>query len=275
MKPLEPRSVFVSGASRGLGRAFAEYWLSRGADVWGTARNADALVDLAKHPAFRPVIFDLRDREGVLAAFTQAEKAAGGFDLVVNNAGYGLFGELTAIEAAQWEDQLTSMLTHLMVLVRRQVQLLKDRGRNSCLVNVSSLAVEFPLPFMSGYNVVKAGLSALSESLLMELDGTSVRVVDFRPGDYRTDFNRAMRPVNEESDDSSHLRRAWMALEQNIENAPLPERAAADLHRALAMGRQGIVRSGGAFQAVVAPFLLKIAPERLARAVRWRYFGLQ
>jgi short-subunit dehydrogenase len=265
-------NAFVTGAGSGLGRAFAEMLLSEGVRVWGTSRES-ARLDFAS-PLFQPVVLDLADADAAAAAFGAAEgRAGGGFDLVVNNAGYGVFGEFQAVPSAAWEAQIEAMLVTTLRLTHLAYSGMRRRGRG-CLVNVSSLAAEFPLPFMSAYNVAKAGLSALSESLLFETMGTAVRVVDFRPGDYRTAFNQAMQtqPCSEES-----LRRTgpvWRVLEANLAAGPGPAAAAADLRRALRRRRRGTVRSGSFFQARLSPFLARLIPASAVRAGAARYFGL-
>jgi len=265
------RTAFVSGASDGLGQAFAALLLDEGVRVWGTARDP-ARLRLPLHP----VGLDLADSSAALAAFERAAGEAGGFDLVVNNAGYGVFGGFAHREAADWRAQLDAMLGTTLRLSHAALRAMSARGRG-CLVNVSSLAVEFPLPFMSGYNAAKAGLSALSESLIFETRGTGVTVIDFRPGDYRTSFNRSMRPVPATAPlphaTESVQARAWVALEAGLNGAPPPGRAAADLRRALLRDRSGTVRSGSFFQARLAPLLVRLAPASVRRAVLARFFG--
>jgi short-subunit dehydrogenase len=277
--PMRQGAVFVSGASSGLGRSIAELWLKNGYSVWGTARQRERLVELADNSNFHSVEMDLRDRAGMLEAFSTAERDAGGFSVVVNNAGFGIYGELSEISAEVWSDQVTSMLTNLMVLIRDQVSALRVRRQAATLVNVSSLAVEFPMPYMSGYNVAKAGLSALSESLVLELKATKIRVIDFRPGDFRTQFNAAMSPdmdpVTSAHGGDDDLKQAWEVVQKNLAEAPSPEVAAQDLWTAVAHGRQGIVRTGGWFQARLAPILHRLVPQGIARTVRWRYFGIR
>jgi short-subunit dehydrogenase len=166
------------------------------------------------------------------------------------------------------------MLGTTMRLTHAALRGMRTRSRG-CIVNVSSLAVEFPLPFMVGYNVAKAGLSAFSESLIVESRGSGIRVIDFRPGDFRTDFNQAMQSASPAtSTRNTPEARAWFALEKNMNAAPLPIRAAADLHRALVRQRSGTVRSGSFFQARLAPFGARLLPAGIRRRLAAGYFGL-
>jgi short-subunit dehydrogenase len=270
-------TAFVTGASGGLGRAFAAMLLTEGVRVWGTARDPARLAGLvAQHPGrFEAVALDLADGAAAERAFGEAGRAAGGFDLVINNAGFGRFGAFDDTEFAVWQAQVDAMLAATMRLAHAAVRGLRARDRG-CLVNVSSLAVEFPLPFMSGYNAVKAGLSAFSESLIIETRGANFAVIDFRPGDYRTAFNHAMHTsVSAQPTADARRARAWRALESHLAAAPPPGRAAADLRRALLRRRSGTVRSGSFFQARLAPLFARLAPDAWRRFVAARYFGLR
>jgi short-subunit dehydrogenase len=266
--------AFVTGASGGLGLAFARMLLNEGIRVTGTARDPARLAAIAKNPLFTPLALDLADPVAAESAFSRAAEAAGGqgFDLVVNNAGYGLYAPFAQADFAVWQAQLDGMLTTTARLSHAAVRRMLA-ARRGCLVNVSSLAVEFPLPFMSGYNMAKAGLSALSESLIFETRGTGVTVIDFRPGDYRTSFNQAMQPTALRSGDDPRLAPVWRSLEEHLATAPLPVAAARDLRRALRRGRSGVVRSGSFFQARVAPLFARLVPTGLRRAIIARYQG--
>lgn len=270
-------TAFVTGASAGLGRAFVEMLLAENVRVWGTARDAARLTDLASRwpTQFTPVILDLSEPEAAEASFRRAKKSAGGaFDLLINNAGYGVFGVFDETPSDVWSKQIAAMLSSTLRLTHDALHAMKARNRG-CLVNVSSLAVEFPLPYMSGYNVAKAGLTALSESLIIETRGTNLTVIDFRPGDYRTDFNLAMQSASPAaSAPPSVAAKAWHVLEDNLRSAPAPTRAAADLRRALLRPRSGTVRSGAFFQARFASFFAPFLPAAWRRSLAARYFGL-
>jgi len=270
------RTAFLTGASTGLGLAFTEMLLAEGVEVWGTSRNPSRL---AARPRFHPVALELGDGSGAEEAFLQAEKAAGGFDLVVNNAGFGVFGEFVRTDFSVWQAQLEIMLVNTGRLSHLALPGMLGRRRGA-LVNVSSLAVQFPLPYQAAYNMAKAGLSALNESLMYELRGTGVAVIDFQPADFRTDFEPSViRPPQAEppdgaADTAARPDRAWRAFAQMMRSAPPPARAAAALRRALHRGRSGTVRTGAFFQATVAPCLARLAPLALKRRVQARYFGL-
>jgi len=269
------RTAFVTGASTGLGRAFAEMLLADGVRVWGTARETGRLAALAALPGFTPVALDLRDGARAEAVFLAAAEAAGGFDLVINNAGYGAFGDFAATDFAVWQEQLEVMLINTARLAHAALRGLRARptGRpGGALVNISSLAAEFPLPFQSAYNMAKAGLTALNESLMIELAGTDHVILDVRPGDYRTDFEGSVRRLPGAA--SPRLERAWAAFGRMMRSGPAPAQAAAALRRALLRHRSGTVRIGRTFQAVVAPLLARLGSLRLRRRIQAGYFDV-
>ncbi len=267
------RTAFVTGASTGLGLAFSHMLLKEGVQVWGTARDPGRLPACA---GFHPVRLELSDGERAEAAFREAERAAGGFDLVINNAGFGVFGAFAPTEFETWEEQFRVMLVNTARLAHLGLRGLLVRQRGA-LVNVSSIAGEFSLPYQPVYNAVKAGLSALSESLMYEVKGTGVIVIDFRPGDYRTDFEGSVRRPDQPGLDplnAGRMARAWTAFEQMMRSGPPPVHAAESLKRALQAGRSRTVRTGRPFQAVVAPLLARFGSLGLKRRIQEGYFGL-
>ena len=267
------RTAFVTGASTGLGRAFTAMLLADGVRVWGTSRDVARLDHFSAVPAhadlFTAVSLDLRNGAHAEAVFHASEAEAGGFDLVVNNAGYGVFAEFAAVEFPVWQTQLEVMLVNTARLSHAALRGFLARNRGA-LVNVSSLAAEFPLPFQSAYNIAKAGLTALNESLLLETSGTGVIVLDVRPGDYRTDFEGSvLRPLTNESPRQT---RAWAAFAAMMKSGPAPAHAAVALRRALLRQRSGTVRTGRFFQAVVAPFLARFGSLAFKRRLQAKYF---
>jgi short-subunit dehydrogenase len=267
------RTAFITGAGTGLGLAFAEMLLAEGVAVWGTSRNP---ARLPVRTGFHGVQMELGDGAAAEKAFKDAEQAAGGFDLVINNAGFGAFGSFAHTDFAVWEEQLRVMLVNTARLSHVALRGMLARRRGA-LVNISSIAGEFSLPYQSAYNATKAGLSALNESLMYEVKGTGVIIIDFRPGDYRTDFEGSVRRPDQTGVDplqASRMGRVWQGFTAMMESGPAPAGAAADLRRALVRGRSGTVRTGRFFQAVAGPFLARFGTLALKRRIQEKYFGL-
>ena len=267
------RTAFVTGASTGLGLAFAEMLLAEGVRVWGTSRDPARLDRLAQaHPgAFTAVALDLRDAAAAVRIFEEQARIAGGFDLVINNAGYGVFGQFAATDFHHWREQIEVMLLNTAHLSHAALRGLLARNRGA-LVNISSLAAEFPLPFQSAYNIAKAGLTALNESLMMETAGTGVVILDVRPGDYRTNFETSVRRPPGAT--TAPMARAWAAFAAMMQTGPDPAHAAAALRRALLRNRSGTVRTGRFFQAVLGPLAARLGSLPLRRRLQARYFDI-
>ena len=247
--------------------------LRDGVRVWGTSRDAVRLDSLAaRYPTLlTPVSLDLRNGAHAEAVFREADAEAGGFDLVINNAGYGAFAPFAAADFSVWQQQLEVMLLNTARLSHAALHGMLARNRGA-LVNISSLAAEFPLPFQSAYNIAKSGLSALNESLMLEVSGTGVVILDVRPGDYRTDFEGSvLRPAVEPTPRAS---RAGAAFEAMMRSGPAPAGAATALRRALLKNRSGTVRTGRFFQAVIAPFLARFGSLALRRRIQARYYDV-
>lgn len=267
------RTAFVTGASTGLGQAFAEMLLAAGVEVWGTSRDPKRL---AAKDRFHPVALELGDGAAAERIFLEAERTAGGFDVVINNAGFGAFGALARTDFAVWEEQLRVMLVNTVRLNQVALRGMLARNRGA-IVNVSSIAGEFALPYQAIYNTTKAGLSALSESLMYEVKGTGVVIIDFRPGDYQTDFEASVRyPAQTAADATTagRMARVRAAFERMMRTGPAPAHAAASLRAALERGRSGTVRTGRPFQAVIGPLLARFGSLSLKRKIQEKYFDL-
>ncbi|WP_438479581.1 SDR family NAD(P)-dependent oxidoreductase [Oleiharenicola lentus] len=268
------RTAFITGASTGLGKAFVDMLLLEGVEVWGTSRDAKRLPVRAN---FHPVTLELGDGDRAEKEFLSAEKDAGGFDIVINNAGFGAFGAFAHTEFAVWEEQMRVMLINTARLSHVALRQMLPRGRGA-LVNISSIAGEFGMPYQAAYNTVKAGLSMLNESLMYELKDTGVIVIDFRPGDYRTDFEASVRLPKQsaalDANNKTRMARVWAGFVQLMQSGPSADHAAASLKNALLRGKSGTVRTGRFFQAVIGPFLARFGSLAVRRRAQEKYFGL-
>ncbi|MEX0325640.1 MAG: SDR family NAD(P)-dependent oxidoreductase [Puniceicoccaceae bacterium] len=259
--------ALVTGASSGIGQAIANALKAEGITVYGTTRQPDRPgLDQSIHW----LAFDGSTRAGIKAFIAANGDLLNKIDLIINNAGSSCFGKASEIPAEVLEAQQTLLLAAPVKLTRAVLGGMQNRGHGA-VVNVSSLAALFPIPYMEGYSSCKAALSSYSRGLMLQLKGSGVSIVDFQPGDYRTAFNEQITRYGELSPRQESV---WERLEANIAAAPSPEQAARDVLRALRKGRSCTVKSGGFFQRKVAPFGLRILPQGLVMALTRRYFNL-
>lgn len=264
------KTALVTGASSGLGAAFADMLLNEGVSVWGTSRNP---TEMKPREGFYPVRLELSDPVSIDEAWASIEEISGGIDLLVNNAGSGHFGPFADVSANDWVEQVEIFLLGPVSLARKALAGMVSKGRG-CMVFVTSMSVEFPIPFMSGYDAGKAGLSSFADSFGLEVGKSGVSIIDFRPGDFQTKFNQAMNVDKPAIEPDSPAVSTWDRIERLMQVAPGAEIAARDLRRALIRGRSGVVRSGSFFQARMAPILNRLVPEVLSCWARRKYFRL-
>lgn len=255
------RNIFLTGASAGLGLEMAKLLCAKGHQVWGTARSTARLPSLAN---MHPVQMDLLNSAEIAAAFQTAEAESGGIDVLINNAGNGIFGPLESLPVQDLRDQFQVLVLGQIELIQAALPFLRKR-ENAIILNITSLAVDFPMPFMATYSAGKAAFAQYSSCLRLELAGTSVRCVDLRPGDFNTTFHQATQrtesPINAAYE--PNLGAAWKAVDHNMNHAPHPVMVAKAVTKIVAQkDPPPVVAVGDFFQARVAPFLSKLAPSR-------------
>lgn len=262
------KHAIVTGCSRGLGEAFARMLIAEGVEVWGTARDPDSIF---VHDRMHPCALDLGDDLSIANFLTHILERCPSVDLLINNAGYGVFSPFETFPVNAMTHQINVLLTGPIRLCRAFYPGMKKRGQGT-IVNVASLAAEFPLPMMPLYNASKAGLSRFTRTLEIESSGSGVTVIDFQPGDYRTGFNDAVTQDRATTDPAQQ--QAWAALEKHLQAAPAPEHAAQVLRRALLRRRSGVVSSGSVFQARIAPLAARCVSWRIVCGMIRRYYGI-
>jgi NAD(P)-dependent dehydrogenase (short-subunit alcohol dehydrogenase family) len=236
--PIDPGRVWlITGASSGLGRALAAAVLERGERAVATARDRDSVAELEQHYPGRAIAasLDVTDAEQARAAFAAAIAAFGRVDVVVNNAGYGLFGALEELGDDELRRQFETNVFGALNVTRAALPHLRDqRGRH--IVQISSLEGVAPLlAGESAYAASKFAVEGLSEALAKEVEHLGVRVTIVEPGPVRTDFaaGAVARPPSSDDYEPS-VGEALRLFEQLAGNQPNdPARVAAAIVEAV------------------------------------------
>lgn len=255
--------ALVTGASTGIGNAFARALAARDHDLVLVARDSGRLAALAaelgdRHgTACEVLAADLVDADALARVEARLEDRSRPVELLVNNAGLGTQGRFWE-GPRDAEDRVVQLNVRAVLrLAHAALAPMVERGRGG-VINVSSIAGVAPVPGTATYSASKAFVTYLSEALHEELRGTGVRVMALAPGFVRTEF---------------HRRNDWDKVEWPIlwmQPGPVVERALADFERGLAVSSPGwIYRVVGAL-GPVTPHLVtrRIAATFVRRRAR-------
>jgi short-subunit dehydrogenase len=273
MATSEPRKVFLTGASSGIGLETARLLTQNGLEVWGTSRDLSRLPQL---PHFHPVRMDLTDLDSIRKGFAIALQEAGVFDVLINNAGDGAFGPLETMPAEMVREQFQVLVDAPLELIQLALPKMREQG-SGVILNVTSLAAQFPIPFMAPYSAAKSALSLFTQGLRVELSNTSLRVVEIRPGDINTLFHERTKKVSfvASLDEQRRMNAVWNTQIRNMNAAPKSQRVAAVILRAItASNPPPVLIVGGFFQARVTPLAARLLPIRLLEWALQRYYRL-
>ncbi|KRG43162.1 oxidoreductase [Stenotrophomonas panacihumi] len=189
---------FITGSSRGLGRALAEAVLQAGHSLVATARDPAQLADLAERygGAVRTVALDVTDEAAAQRAVHAAAEAFGGIDVLVNNAGYGNVDSVEDTPLADFRQQIETNLFGTIIMTKAVIPLMRAQ-RSGHLVQLSSVGGRIGAPGRAPYSAAKWGVEGFSESLALEMALIGVHVTIVEPGGFRTDFAGASTELRE------------------------------------------------------------------------------
>ncbi len=194
MADATPKTIVITGASSGIGKAAARLFVDKGWNVVATMRSPAAEKDLKESARLKLLPLDVQDPEGPKAAVAEAIKAYGRIDAWLNNAGYGAFGPVEAGTREQIERQFDVNVFGLIACVQAIAPHFREQ-RAGVLINVSSIGGIMTVPAYAVYNSTKFAVEGLSEGLWYELGTFGIRVKVIEPGAIKTDFGGRSQDV--------------------------------------------------------------------------------
>ena len=184
----ETKTVLVTGASSGIGRAVVERFGQEGWQVAATMRSPDKIAPFDV-PSEQLLLarLDVTEQASIDAAVAATRERFGQIDAIVNNAGYWLLGPFEVLSEEQIGRQLDTNLLGVMNVCRAVLPHFRER-RTGTIINVASMAGRMTFPYMSLYHATKWALQGFSESLAFELAPRGIAVKIVEPGPIKTDF---------------------------------------------------------------------------------------
>lgn len=186
------KTIFITGASRGFGKIWAEAFLQRGDKVAATVRNLDTIKELSRQygDALLPIQLDVTNRPAVFAAVNKAKEYFGSIDVLINNAGYGLFGAIEETTEQEARDQFEANVFGLLWTTQAVLPVMRAQGHGH-IIQLSSILGIGTLPVLGLYNASKFAVEGLSETLAQEVKGFGINVTLVEPNGFSTDWGGA------------------------------------------------------------------------------------
>jgi NAD(P)-dependent dehydrogenase (short-subunit alcohol dehydrogenase family) len=200
---------FITGCSKGFGRIWAEAALERGDKVAATARDESTLAPLTEKygDSVLTLSLDVQDHDADFAAIKAAHEKFGRLDIVVNNAGYGLFGAVEEVSEAEARDQIETNLFGALWVTQAALPIMREQGSGH-IIQVSSIGGVTAFPEVGLYHASKWGLEAFSQSLSLEVADFGINVTLIEPQGYSTDWSGPSSIRADQMDAYSAMREA-------------------------------------------------------------------
>lgn len=189
----DSKIAIVTGGTRGIGRAIAKALAGAGARVAITARNEQDLaiavssLNETSSGSVAGYLCDVRDYDQVKRVFAKISEDFGAVDILINNAGIGVFAPVESMSVEDFRAVLETNLFGVFYCCHEAIPLMKQRG-GGYIINISSLAGTNAHPRMAAYNASKFGLNGFSEALMQEVRHDGIRVSYIMPGSVNTEF---------------------------------------------------------------------------------------
>ena len=279
MKTIKGKTVLITGASSGIGKACAKAFVSKGAKVYGTTRNIqkhiDSSVSVNNSGIFEMIQLDVVSYDSIKNAVEYVVDKEGRIDILINNAGFSLSGAIEDVSDEEAFKQFETNFFGAMKMIKETLPIMRKQ-KEGLIINMSSVAGFISIPFQSMYSASKYALEALIESLRIEVKPFGISTVLIEPGNINTGFTASRVFSNNSSKDFSPYKKRFinsiesMVLEEK--NAPGPQKVAETVVRVSEM-KNPPLRIQIGFQYKFVNLLKRILPERIREFFVTKLYG--
>ncbi len=256
--------VLITGASSGMGKTTAELLLKKGYVVYGAARRTEKMNDLKKSGA-KILQMDVTEEQTMLSGIEEVVKNEGRIDVLINNAGFGLYGAIEDVTLESAKYQMEVNVFGLARLTQLVLPHMRDQN-NGTIVNISSIGGKIANPFGGWYHASKFAVEALSDSLRMEVKQFGINVVVIEPGGVKSEWSDiAMENAKKASSNGiyGHMIQKMIETGKKFKDKNAePEIIANLIHKAIT-SRKPKTRYSGGFMAKPLLFLRKMLSDKM------------
>ncbi|MEE2605269.1 MAG: oxidoreductase [Bacteroidota bacterium] len=204
--------ILITGASSGIGKDTALSLIKEGHVVYGVARRLEMMQDIIQAGGYAIKMDILKDRN-IDEVVNQINKEQNRIDVLINNAGYGLWGAVETISIAEAKRQFDVNLFGLAYLTRKIIPLMRKQ-KSGKIINMSSMGGKVYTPFGAWYHATKYALEGWSDCLRIELKSFGIDVILIEPGVIKTEFQDVMMDSTVERSIGTPYEKKLKALEK-------------------------------------------------------------
>ena len=258
--------ILITGGSRGIGLALVQKFHKKGFLVHSVSRGVSKNFG-TNHFQHQCDLSSIKKSKEFIKEFIQK---FGIPDVLINNAGSGAFYEWNQFPTDKIENQINLLFVVPLLFCRKFAPLMQNENKG-VIVNISSLATLYPLPYMPVYNASKSAISSFTQTMMIEFMD-SPRFIDIRVGDVRTNFNDSSAKQSKENW-TAKMKKAWNQIEKQLQESPPPSVIAQVVEKVILSNKSGVFYAGSFLHARIAPFFAKFLSSRTMRIfLRNRYF---
>jgi len=225
------KTILITGASSGIGRASALYFAEKGWNVAATMRDPRKADAALQHPQISVFALDVTDAGSIARAVDETLARYQKIDVLLNNAGYALFGPIEASDSGQIQHQFATNFFGLIAVTQQVIPAMRAAGEG-LILNVSSIVGRLALPYASSYVATKFAVEGLSESMRYELDPFHIRVKLIEPGSILTEFGKGSMQVATGEPYEVSMKKFLGVFTKSNARAASPEEVAKVIYRA-------------------------------------------
>lgn len=260
---MNKKVVLITGAGSGIGKAAAQLFVKKGWQVIATMRDPDSYAKEFVDDNYYLLPLDVSKPDSIAAAIAETKKVFGRIDVVVNNAGYGLYGAFEMFTPQEVQQQYDVNVFGIMNVCREVIPVLREQGSGT-IVNISSMGGKFTIPYYGVYNSTKFAVEGFTEGLWYELAQFGIRVKMIEPGAISTDFYSRSKKVGTRLDFAAlynaMLEKLWKQYGTAGIGGSSPELVAKTIYKA-AKSRSQRLRYAAGRDAHINIWLYKFLPH--------------
>lgn len=265
------KTIFITGASSGIGKAIGEFLHQKGYIVYGTSRNPEKVSG----SMFPLVALDVRNAASIKAAISEVISKTGAIDVLVNNAGVGITGPLEEIPAEEIRNNFETNLFGPIEVMKAVLPHMRSQ-KSGLIINVTSIAGYMGLPYRSVYSASKGALELISEALRMEVKGFGITITTVAPGDFATNIaaGRYHAPVLKGSPYETVYGNTLNEMNTHVDAGSDPRQMAEAVFAIMKTPNPNVHHKVGAFMQKFSIVLKRALPDKVYEKLLMNHYKL-